>query len=78
MSASFFRGQRVKYIGITGRADGPTGRIIRQYKSGDVRVRWDDDRCETVHPEDIQNIDSGPVTGGDPAGPGHPQGGASL
>lgn len=46
-------GQRVKYIGISGLADGPCGRVIRQYKSG-VRVRWDDGRTETVHPQDIQ------------------------
>jgi hypothetical protein len=49
----FSPGQRVKYVGIHGRADGPTGRVNGTHKSGDVRVRWDDGRGETVHPEDI-------------------------
>lgn len=45
-------GDRVRYVGITGRADGPHGRVSRVTKSG-VKVRFDDGRIETVHPEDI-------------------------
>ncbi|WP_157896127.1 hypothetical protein [Mycobacteroides chelonae] len=43
-------GDRVRYVGISGRAD---GRVSRVMKSG-VRVRFDDGRTETVHPEDIR------------------------
>lgn len=46
-------GQRVRYVGITGRADGPSGRVIRVCRAW-VRVRWDDGRSDQVHPEDIQ------------------------
>lgn len=49
----FNNGQRVKYVGMFGETDGQRGQVIRQYKSG-VRVRWDDGRTETVHPQDIQ------------------------
>lgn len=46
-------GDRVRYVGISGRADGPHGRVSRVTKSG-VKVRWDYGRIETVHPEDIR------------------------
>lgn len=45
-------GDRVRYVGISGRTDGPHGRVSRVMKSG-VRVRFDDGRIEVVHPEDI-------------------------
>lgn len=45
-------GQRVRYVGVTGRADGPSGRVTRVCRAW-VRVRWDDGRAEQVHPEDI-------------------------
>lgn len=51
----FTRGQQIRYVGITGRADGPTGRVIRAYKSG-VRVRWADGRVDVVHPQDITAV----------------------
>lgn len=47
--------QRVKYVGMFGDTDGPTGTVIREYKSG-VRVRWDDGRVETNHPHDMRVI----------------------
>lgn len=53
--AAFTNGQRVKYVGMFGETDGPTGRVIRQYKSG-VRVRWDDGNTYSVHPEDIRAV----------------------
>lgn len=53
---SFNNGDRVKYIGMSGRADGPTGRVIRQYKAAGVRVRWDDGRTDTVHPDGLAVI----------------------
>ncbi len=46
-------GGRVRYVGISGRADGPHGRVTRVMKSG-VKVRFDDGRTELVHPEDIR------------------------
>ncbi|WP_454162864.1 hypothetical protein [Gordonia iterans] len=47
---------RVQYVGVTGHADGPTGRVIREYRSG-VRVRWDDNGVqETVHPDSLRVI----------------------
>lgn len=48
-------GQRVKYVGITGRADGPVGRVSRVCRAY-VKVRWDDGRREDVHPEDIVRV----------------------
>lgn len=53
--AAFSAGQRVKYVGITGRADGLTGRVIRQYPSG-VLIRWSDGQRYSVHPEDLQAV----------------------
>lgn len=49
---TFTTGQRVRYVGLTGRADGPSGRVTRVCRAW-VRVRWDDGRAEQVHPEDI-------------------------
>lgn len=46
-------GQRVRYVGITGRAAGPAGRVTRVCQAY-VQVRWDDGRTDQVHPEDIQ------------------------
>jgi hypothetical protein len=52
----FRRGQRVKYVGLSGRADGPIGRI-RGVSSSGVTVRWQDSgRVEVVHPDDIQAV----------------------
>lgn len=48
-------GQRVKYVGIFGDADGPTGRVSRVCR-GYVKVRWDDGRCDDVHPEDVAAV----------------------
>ncbi len=45
-------GQRVRYVGISGRADGPTGRISRVCRDH-VKVRWDDGRTDEVHPDSI-------------------------
>lgn len=50
---TFTSGQRVKYVGITGRADGPAGRVTRVCRAW-IRVRWDDGRADQVHPEDIR------------------------
>lgn len=55
MTWGFKNRQRVQYIGVTGRATGPTGRVIREFKSG-VRVRWDDGVHETVHPDSLRVI----------------------
>lgn len=49
---SLHPGQRVKYVGIHGRADGPTGRVTGVCRAY-IRVRWDDGRVDRVHPEDI-------------------------
>lgn len=46
-------GQRVRYVGVTGRADGLTGRVSRVCRAY-VRVRWDDGTIDQVHPEDIR------------------------
>ena len=51
-SEPFRTGDRVQYVGLTGRADGPHGRVIRVMKSG-VKVRWDSGQLDAVHPEDI-------------------------
>lgn len=48
-------GQRVKYVGIFGDVDGPTGRVSRVCR-GYVKVRWDDGRNDDVHPEDIRAV----------------------
>ncbi|MGV0627232.1 hypothetical protein [Mycolicibacter minnesotensis] len=53
---STHRGARIRYVGIHGRETGPCGKVIRQLRCGDVRVRWDDRRVEDVHPEDVQPI----------------------
>lgn len=50
---TYTNGQRVKYVGISGLAEGPVGRVIRQYKSG-VYVRWDGGDKYSVHPGDIR------------------------
>jgi len=47
-------GQRVQYVGFTGRADGQTGRVSRVLKSGAVRVRWDNGDTYDVHPQDVR------------------------
>ncbi len=49
---TFATGQRVKFVGIHGRTDGPVGRVSRVCR-GWIRVRWDDGRADQVHPEDI-------------------------
>lgn len=49
----FTSGQRIRYVGITGRADGPAGRVTRVCRAW-IRVRWDDGRTDQAHPEDIQ------------------------
>lgn len=49
---------RIQYVGIFGDKAGPIGRVIREYRSG-VRVRYDDGRQETVHPDDLRIISSG-------------------
>lgn len=46
-------GARVRWVGMHGRADGPTGRVSRVC-AGWVRVRWDSGDTEQVHPEDIR------------------------
>ncbi|MBE5426644.1 hypothetical protein [Mycobacteroides abscessus] len=56
---AFTNGQRVKYVGMFGETDGPTGRVVRQYKSG-VRVRWDSGAVDTVHPEDVRAVSGRP------------------
>lgn len=48
-------GQRVKYVGVFGSTDGPTGYVSRVCK-GYVKVRWDDGRCDDVHPESIRVV----------------------
>lgn len=52
---TFTTGQRVKYVGIHGRADGPSGRVTRVCRAW-IRVRWDDGRADQVHPEDIRPV----------------------
>ena len=51
----FDKGQRVKFVGIHGRADGLAGRVIGQCASG-VLVRWDSGDRYSVHPEDITAV----------------------
>jgi hypothetical protein len=51
------RGMHVRYVGIGGRADGPTGRVVSVSTAG-VRVRWDDGRTELVHPDDVKVVSS--------------------
>ena len=48
-------GQRVRYVGIHGTTNGPTGRVSRTLK-GAIRVRWDDGTTTDVHPEGIRAI----------------------
>lgn len=50
-------GQRVRYVGITGSADGPVGRVSRVCKAY-VRVRWDDGRIDQVHPADLRSVEA--------------------
>ena len=50
---SFTAGQRVRYVGIHGRADGPIGRVTRVCRAW-IRVRWDDGNSDQVHPEDVR------------------------
>lgn len=53
---NFSAGQRVRYVGITGQADGPVGRVSRVCK-GYVRVRWDGrSDYDQVHPDDIRVV----------------------
>lgn len=52
MTQHLATGRRVRYVGLTGRDDGPTGRVSRVLKAA-VRVRWDDGRIEDVHPESL-------------------------
>ena len=52
---TFIAGQRVKYVGIHGRADGPSGRVTRVCRAW-IRVRWDDGGTDQVHPEDIRPV----------------------
>lgn len=52
---TFATGQRVRYVGITGRADGPSGRVVRVCRAW-VRVRWDGGGTEQVHPEGIEAV----------------------
>ena len=54
-STTFTTGQRVRYVGIHGTTNGPTGRVSRTLK-GAIRVRWDDGTTTDVHPEGIQAI----------------------
>lgn len=48
-------GQRVKYVGMFGETDGPTGRVSRVCKAY-VKVRWDDGRREDHHPEHLRVV----------------------
>jgi hypothetical protein len=48
-------GQLVKYIGVSGRADGPTGRVSRVCRAY-VKVRWDDCRINDIHPSDLRAV----------------------
>jgi hypothetical protein len=50
--AQFRRGDRVRYIGLSGRADGPEGVVQTVSKVG-LRVRWDTGAIELVHPDDV-------------------------
>lgn len=50
-----FAGKRVQFIGMTGTADGPTGKVWRITKSG-VWVTFEDGHREYFHPEDIRVI----------------------
>lgn len=45
-------GTRVRYIGILGRTDGPTGRVLTVSRYG-LRIRWNNGPVELVHPEDV-------------------------
>lgn len=53
MTVRFASRQRVRWVGIHGRGDGPTGRVSRVCR-GYVLVRWDSGAVEQVHPEDIR------------------------
>lgn len=57
-------GQRVKYVGISGKVDGPTGRVSRVCKAY-VKVRWDDGHCDDVHPESITVVPRPPNSASD-------------
>lgn len=61
--ADWRSGQRVRYVGIHGREDGPVGRVSRALRGG-VRVRWDDGRIEDIHPDSLRHkaVEAGYLT----------------
>lgn len=48
-------GTPVRYVGITGVADGPTGRIVKVLKTGPI-VEFDDGGRHQIHPRDLTAI----------------------
>jgi len=55
--AAFTAGQRVRFVGTFGNADGPTGKVWRVTAYG-VWVTFPDGR-QLMHPEDIAVVVSG-------------------
>lgn len=51
-----FTGKRVKFVGMSGNADGLTGKVYRVTSRG-VWVTYADGHREQHHPEDLQIID---------------------
>lgn len=50
-----FTGKRVKFVGMFGNADGPTGKVWRVTSRG-VWVTFADGHREQLHPEDLRII----------------------
>ncbi|QSZ54503.1 hypothetical protein RI444_07605 [Paenarthrobacter sp. AT5] len=51
-----FAGKRVKYVGMSGKTDGPVGRVWRVTSLG-VWVTWENGERQQCHPEGLRVID---------------------
>jgi hypothetical protein len=54
-TADFRRGDRIRYTGLRGDADGPVGKVVGISKAG-LRVVWADGTRATVHPADVRPV----------------------
>ncbi|BCW85055.1 hypothetical protein NicSoilE8_27280 [Arthrobacter sp. NicSoilE8] len=50
-----FAGRRVQYVGMTGKADGPVGKVWRVTSRG-VWVTWENGERQQCHPEGLRVI----------------------
>lgn len=50
-----FTGQRVKFVGMLGKTDGPVGKVWRVTGRG-VWVTFEDGHREQLHPEDLRVV----------------------